>query len=146
MNEIGKQKLTFNSAINAQTLWQIQPLYGLLLHFMIWGVCLIMLDFSLKFSDWKSMSCLKICLFNLSLFHLLKETKCKMNIVLLAFNFMKICSMLQSRCIRKAGRIKITAKFELKPPPYPLVRSKVCPLLHLLLIRINRVGPNCKRT
>ncbi|KAK8468153.1 hypothetical protein PHAVU_007G240600 [Phaseolus vulgaris] len=26
----------------------------------------------------------------------------------------------ESRCIRKAGRIEITAKFELKPPPYPL--------------------------
>lgn len=72
----------------------------------------------------------KACLFkNLPIltshsFIFLKEKKCKMNIVLLAFNFMKICSMLQSRCIRKAGRIKITAKFELKPPPYPLVRSK----------------------
>ncbi|KAH1059425.1 hypothetical protein AAZX31_02G083000 [Glycine max] len=26
----------------------------------------------------------------------------------------------ESRCLRKAGRTKITAKFELKPPPYPL--------------------------
>lgn len=33
-------------------------------------------------------------------------------------------SIFQGRCIRKAGSTNITAKFELKPPPYPLVRSK----------------------
>lgn len=56
---------------------------------------------------------------------------------ILVFLLIKKKKKLQSRCIRKAG--SITAKFELKPPPYPLVRSKVCPLLLLLPIRINCV-------
>lgn len=92
------------------------------------------------FTGWKSISCLKICLFKLLLSHpfmSLKEKNCKDNLVFLAFYFKKICSILQSRCLRKAGRTKITAKFELKPPPYPLVRSKICPLLQLLPVRIN---------
>lgn len=98
------------------------------------------LDISLYFTGWKSISCLKICLFKLLLSHpfmSLKEKNCKDNLVFLAFYFKKICSILQSRCLRKAGRTKITAKFELKPPPYPLVRSKICPLLQLLPVRIN---------
>jgi hypothetical protein len=38
---------------------------------------------------------------------------------------------LQGRWIRKAGDTEITAKFELKPPPYPLVTSKFCTILCL---------------
>jgi hypothetical protein len=30
--------------------------------------------------------------------------------------------LLQRQCTRKASALTVTAKFELKPPPYPMVR------------------------